>query len=189
MAKIYTKGGDKGETSLVGGQRVPKTSTQIESYGTVDELNTALGLAIVVAKMTDNTKELATDLETIQHWLFDLGSLLAATDEDRKAYKLRQLTAEHVTWLEGRIDAATAKLPPLKNFILPGGCELSARLQFCRTVARRAERVTLDSADVAVLPPFAVPFLNRLSDYLFVAARLANQLAGKEDILWREVVP
>lgn len=189
MARIYTKGGDQGETSLVGGQRVPKTSPQIDAYGTIDELNTILGLC---RSACDQSKDrwfdaIDHDLETLQHWLFDLGSLLAATPGDRTRFKLRALSAGHVTWLEGRIDDMTAKLQPLKNFILPGGHPVACHLHQARTVARRAERCML--AQPADLPDQAVPFINRVSDYLFVVARYANHLAGVADVPWKQVDP
>ena len=189
MARIYTKGGDKGETSLVGGQRVPKTNPQIEAYGTIDELNTILGLCRTACAQSKDRwfDDLDRELETLQHWLFDLGSLLAATADDRTRFSLRTLTPAHVTWMEASIDAMTAKLQPLKNFILPGGCAVASQLHQARTVARRAERCMLAQANT--LPDQAIPFINRLSDYLFVAARYANHLAGVADVHWKKVDP
>ena len=193
-AKIYTKTGDQGQTSLVGGQRILKNDARIEAYGTVDELNAALGVArAALERMASLPKaaELNTDLETIQNWLFDLGSLLAATPEDRTKFALTPLTVERLQWMEARIDAATTLLQPLRNFILPSGCEAAAHLHVARTIARRAERCILvaGSSDdcAAYLPALAVPFINRLSDYLFVMARLANHIAGVGDVLWTRV--
>lgn len=191
MARIYTKGGDKGETSLVGGQRVSKTHAQIEAYGTIDELNTVIGLCRAACAGSKDRwfDALDRDLEFLQHWLFDLGSLLAATPDDRARFNLRPLTAGHVTWLEGRIDDMTARLQPLKNFILPAGCPVACHLHQARTVARRAERCMLTPGEAESLPDQAVPFINRLSDYLFVAARYANHLAGLPDVPWKAVDP
>lgn len=190
MAKIYTKTGDTGGTALVGGQRVPKTHVQIEAYGTVDELNSNLGVVRAQLGAQGNLQNLDQQLETIQHWLFDLGSLLAATPEDRIQYKLRPLTEQHVVWLEKRIDELQTKLPALKNFILPSGSLAGAQLHVCRTVARRAERKILNMAERGdKLPDFSLMFINRLSDYLFVIARMVNQECGKGDVMWSQVNP
>lgn len=197
MAKIYTKVGDRGETSLVGGQKVAKDDLRIEAYGTVDELNSVIGVAR--AGLTEVLRspsyqhkaealgQINNDLETLQHWLFDLGSLLATLPADREKYKLPQITPEHTKFLEERIDGATAVLPALRNFILPAGTVIAAQLQVARTVARRAERcMTRTRSD---LPDHAIPFINRVSDYLFVMARLANHHLGTNDVEWKKSVP
>jgi cob(I)alamin adenosyltransferase len=189
MARIYTKTGDKGETGLVGGQRVPKTAAVIEAYGTVDELNAVLGLAREACEGEKKLKSLGEDLATVQHWLFDLGGLLAADPADRVKFKLRPMTAQHAQWMEKRMDEATAQLPPLKDFILPGGSEASARMHLARTVCRRAERLCLASELKSWLPDGAGIFLNRLSDYFFVMARLANHRLGVSDVKWQAVEP
>lgn len=189
MARIYTKVGDKGQTSLVGGQKVSKDDLRIEAYGTIDELNSVLGSARVAvgesSKKASNLAELDQDLETIQHWLFDLGSLLATIAEDREKFKLPQITQEQIQWLEARIDSATAELKPLKNFILPAGSEASARLHVARTVARRAERCMVMMG--AELPENSLPFINRLSDYFFTMARYCNHALKIEDVIWKRI--
>lgn len=194
MAKIYTKVGDKGQTSLVGGQKVPKSDARIEAYGTIDELNSVVGVvrnalehAVRKGRCVEALSHLDGDLETLQHWLFDLGSLLATLPADREKYKLPEITPAHIRFFEEKIDAATAIMPPLKNFILPAGSDLSVHLHVARTVARRAERcmVLLDGE----LPENAIPFLNRISDYLFVMARLCNQHLGVTDVEWKKSVP
>jgi cob(I)alamin adenosyltransferase len=189
MARIYTKTGDKGDTGLVGGQRVPKTAAAIEAYGTVDELNSIVGLCREACRADQSLKALDGDLETIQHWLFDLGGLLACAPEDRAQYKLRALSDAHAHWLEKRMDAATAELPPLKHFVLPGGSEAAARLHMARTVCRRAERLCLVDELKPWRPEGAMIFLNRLSDYFFVMARLANHRLAVDDVKWQAVEP
>lgn len=180
MAKIYTKVGDKGQTGLVGGQKVTKDDPRIEAYGTIDELNSVIGVARCA--LSASSEDLNQDLQTIQNWLFDLGSLLAALEADRDKYQLPPISEEQIRWLESRIDHATEQLKPLKNFILPGGCPASAQLHVARTVARRAERCMVGLHDE--LPANAIPFINRLSDYLFVVARYCNHLAKIEDTPW-----
>ncbi len=190
MAKIYTKTGDKGKSSLVGGQKVLKNDPRLECYGTVDELNSSLGLVRTeiqslfkaLGHRQDSLSALDADLAKVQHWLFDLGSQLATIPSEREKFKLPSVTLEEVEWMEGKIDAATAVLPPLKTFILPGGSELSARFHLSRTIARRAERCMMELGDEN--PEFAIPFINRLSDYLFTMARYANFLCDQKDVLW-----
>lgn len=193
MAKIYTKVGDKGSTSLLGGQKVPKDDDRIAAYGTVDELNSVLGWARSAldaaarapgAPAVERLATLNADLENIQHWLFDLGGLLASNREDRAKFKLAAFTPERVSWLESRIDAATAVLPPLKEFILPGGSEAASRLHVARTVARRAERRMIGLGEH--IPENAIPFINRLSDYLFTVARWVNHKLGVADVVWKK---
>ena len=203
MAKIYTKVGDKGQTGLVGGQKVSKSGVRLDSYGTIDELNSVLGLArVVIHQVTmskaptaaavidrafDSLLNLNGDLETIQHWLFDLGGLLASLPEDREKMGLAPLTLEQVQWLEVRIDGATGMLKPLRNFILPGGSDCAAHLHIARTVARRAERHMVAMGDDC--PENAIPFINRLSDYFFTMARLCNYLLAVEDVIWKKTTP
>jgi cob(I)alamin adenosyltransferase len=180
--KIYTKQGDHGKTVLFDGTRVSKDHLRIETYGTVDELNSALGLAIV--DCTDNSlRELLTKL---QRQLLDLGSDLATPLDSKNSAKVRRIGAEHVTFLEQQIDAATAQLPPLKRFIIPGGSVTAARLHVARTICRRAERslVSLMEREAAVIGEHPLVYLNRLSDLFFTLARLANQLDGRGDVEW-----
>ena len=178
--KIYTRTGDDGMTGLIGGRRVRKCDPRIDCYGTVDELNAALGVACVV--MPD---EVAARLRAVQNDLFVLGSHLASPTEGAGSpVALPPLDESIVTRLESEIDAAEADLPALRQFILPGGAEASARLHFARTVCRRAERLAVDLAQEMPVPPVVVRYLNRLSDWLFVQARWCNRSEGVADIPW-----
>jgi cob(I)alamin adenosyltransferase len=182
--KIYTKKGDAGETGLYGNVRVPKDDLRIRTYGTFDELNSVLGLALCE---TDLPNLLKAPLQRIQGELFQMGAELATPRGKETGIQLVQ--TESTETLEKEIDAMEAKLPALKTFILPGGAKTSALLQFARTVSRRAERelVTLNRAEpqrAAILQ-----YMNRLSDYLFVCARYANHEAGKTDIPWIAPAP
>ncbi len=181
LNKIYTRTGDKGETALSNGERVPKDSLRVEAYGTVDELNATLGLARLHA-----TGPLAERLAVIQNDLFDLGADLSRPQMDRDAdapYPVLRIIDSQVTRLETEIDAMNAALEPLRSFILPGGSALSAHLHLSRTVARRAERAATALAAAGDANPAAIKYLNRLSDWLFVAGRVANE-NGALDILW-----
>jgi cob(I)alamin adenosyltransferase len=186
VAKIYTKVGDKGQTSLVGGQKLSKSETRLEAYGTVDELNSVIGLARVACD-ADGLTNLNADLETIQHWLFDLGGLLASLPADREKFGLLPVGEDRIRWLEERIDSATTVLKPLRDFILPGGSEPAAILHVARTVARRAERHMVEMKDD--LPENAIPFINRLSDYFFVMARFCNHVLQVDDVIWKKTKP
>lgn len=190
--KIYTRSGDKGMTSLVGGTRVSKSDPRLESYGTVDELNSILGMARAELRQLDlagakpGLHLLAEQLEKIQNRLFNLGSLLACEDARMKS-RLPVISEAHIAELEQQIDVMTEQLPELKEFILPGGHKLAATLHFARTVCRRAERLTIFLYDDRQIEdPLLLHFLNRLSDYLFVAARFANFLTGISDIKWQK---
>ena len=179
--KIYTKTGDEGITGLLGNRRVPKDDLRIEAYGTVDELNAVLGLAR--AQGLDPAADgLAAQL---QDELFAVGSALA--DPDPKGKYHHAIRAEHATRLEGIIDALEAELPPLTNFILPGGSLAAAQLHLARTVCRRAERlvVRLARQPGADVPTALIVYLNRLSDLLFVMARVVNHRARVSDIPWK----
>jgi cob(I)alamin adenosyltransferase len=178
--KIYTKTGDDGTTGLIGGARVRKSDRRIECYGTVDELNAALGLAAAVTE-----GELTKRLRTVQEDLFVIGSHLAAPEHSAQAAKLPLLDESIVARLEMQIDAAEADLPPLRNFILPGGSEAAARLHVARAVCRRAERLLVEFAMDRPVPTVVLTYLNRLSDWLFVQARWANLRAGIADIPWK----
>lgn len=174
--KIYTKTGDKGKTSLIGG-RVDKDDLRVEAYGTIDELNSFVGKAMTELDATI-FKDLLEDLETIQNELFDGGGDLSNVMKERH-YKL---TEEPIEVLEQRIDKLMEEAPPLERFILPGGTSAAASLHIARTVTRRAERqtVSLMKAEEDV-SPVVVRYLNRLSDYLFVAARIANSRVNMPD--------
>jgi cob(I)alamin adenosyltransferase len=175
--KIYTKTGDKGETGLWGGDRIAKDSVRIIAYGTVDECNTILG----VVRTCDIAPALDKMMQWIQNKLFMVGSDLA-TPSDKKA--VVRIGRREVGQLEKWIDRLEKSLPPLRNFILPGGCPASAFLHQARTVCRRAERGVVSLTREEPAAAGAAVFLNRLSDFLFVAARTANYQAGIADILW-----
>ncbi|MFV0303757.1 MAG: cob(I)yrinic acid a,c-diamide adenosyltransferase [Paracoccus sp. (in: a-proteobacteria)] len=181
LNKIYTRTGDKGDTALSDGSRVAKHDPRVEAYGTVDELNATLGLCRLHA-----TGELAARISVIQNDLFDLGADLSrpnmAADADA-GYEVLRIVQPQVVRLETEIDAMNANLQPLRSFILPGGATLAAHLHQSRTVARRAERRATELAAGGDINPVAVKYLNRLSDWLFVAARLSNN-SGLDDILW-----
>ncbi len=176
--KIYTKTGDQGETGLIGGDRVAKDHARIEAYGTVDELGALLG----AARSAGATTELGAQLEAIQNELFVIGSQLASPKENDK---LPALGEGSIRQLETWIDEAEEKLPALKQFILPGGGPAGSMLHLARTVCRRAERRVHSLARETNLPGEIPVFLNRLSDYLFTAARLANQNDGVGDEPWK----
>jgi cob(I)alamin adenosyltransferase len=177
--KIYTRTGDDGTTGLLGGSRVAKHDARLDAYGTVDELNAVLGLAAVTAEA-----ELRQLLGPVQETLFVIGSHLAAPADNAAAQKvLPPLDPNGVARLEAQIDAAEAELPKLTTFILPGGTETAARLHVARTVCRRAERQVIAFAGHAAYSPVTA-YLNRLSDWLFVQARLANHRAGVADVKW-----
>jgi len=177
LDRIYTRGGDGGETSLGSGERVPKDDPRIEACGDVDELNAVLGVALARGAPPD-------PLERVQNDLFDLGADLSVPLSDTKRERLR-VTAEQVAWLEGLCDEANADLPPLRSFVLPGGTETAALLQLARTVCRRAERRVVTLAAREEVNPEARAYLNRLSDLLFILARAANAQTGAEVPLWK----
>jgi cob(I)alamin adenosyltransferase len=176
--KIYTKTGDDGTTGLFGGERVAKSDPRIDCVGTVDELNAALGFAAVTAQ-----NELLESIRLVQNDLFVLGSHLATPAEEKNS-SLPPLEDAIVYRLETQINAAETQLAPLRNFILPGGTELAARLHLARTICRRAERLLVAFAPRRPLPATMLTYLNRLSDWLFVQGRLANAVAGVPDVLW-----
>lgn len=181
LSKIYTRTGDTGETALVDGTRVPKHSARVNAYGTVDETNATVGLARLHA-----TGDMAAALARISNDLFDLGADLGrpAMEKDAEAgYTVLRMLPSQVARLEAEIDTMNARLTPLRSFILPGGSPLSAQLHLCRTVCRRAERLSVELAAVESVNPDAVKYLNRLSDWFFVAGRIANN-DGADDVLW-----
>ena len=183
LNKIYTKTGDSGTTGLAAGPRRSKADLRIESFGAVDEANAALGLAMLYA---GDQPQLADMLTRIQNDLFDLGADLATPDTgDKPEWEPLRIVDAQVERLEKEIDLLNADLSPLNSFILPGGSALSAHLHLARTIARRAERlvVALKEKDGEIVSAAALKYVNRLSDFLFVAARYAND-KGKADILW-----
>lgn len=181
MAKIYTKTGDEGMTSLVGGKRVSKSSVRLEAYGTVDELNSYLGLLLV--SLTDETAR--NCIIESQSILFSVGAVLATEVEDVKTLP-QAVHAEDVEALERQMDEWNAALPGWRGFVLPGGVESAARAQVCRAVCRRAERRILTLAHEAEVPKEVIQYVNRLSDFLFVLALRENFLAGRDEILWQK---
>lgn len=181
LNRIYTRRGDSGETSLAGGQRLPKDALRIECYGTVDELNAFVGLACLSA--SENLPEIAAILRRVQHELFNLGSILATRVEDIHP-KQPRITTTEITQLESEIDSVNEGLPALRSFVLPGGSRLSAELHICRTVCRRAERIAVALAREEAMPPEAVQYLNRLSDAFFVWSRWVNHELGLPELLW-----
>lgn len=181
---IYTRTGDDGTTGLIGGRRVSKANIRIEAYGTVDELNAVLGQC--VAESDNPAQSIAQSLTPVQNELFAVGAHLATPPNSPHASGLPPLKVEWVARLEGEIDRAQAVLSPLRNFILPGGTPLAAKLHLARTVARRAERLVVGLHEVEPQEELLLTYLNRLSDWLFVHARLANHLSGREDIPWQK---
>lgn len=176
--KIYTKSGDQGESGLVGGKRISKQSGLFEAIGDVDELNAWIGLC----RCKCSSLELDTSLQKIQSLLFEIGAELATPQESR--FVNETLAESHVQYLEASIDFQTKELAPLRSFILPGGTEMSANLHAARAVCRRAERSVVGIANDGGVRPVVLQFLNRLSDWLFVAARTANRIEGVEDVKW-----
>jgi cob(I)alamin adenosyltransferase len=183
LNRIYTKRGDAGETSLVGGHRVPKDALRIEAYGTVDELNAFVGMAAVSCGDDSRLAALAAILRRVQHELFNLGSILATQPADVHPQQPRVTSAE-TAQLEREIDAMNAGLPPLRSFVLPGGSRLNAELHVTRTVCRRAERLLVAMAREESIPPEVIPYLNRLSDAMFVWSRWVNHALGVPEVLW-----
>lgn len=183
LNRIYTRAGDGGETRLAGGQRVPKDSLRIECYGTVDELNSLVGMARVSTLEDERLEWLAGILLRVQHELFNLGSILATRPEDVRPQQPRVTDAD-VERLEAEIDYANESLGPLRSFVLPGGPRLNTELHAARTVCRRAERLTVALSRQEQVPPEAIRYLNRLSDALFVWSRWANHALGAEEVLW-----
>ena len=176
--KIYTKKGDNGNTSLFGGQTVSKSASRIESYGTVDELNSILG----VVRSFNISKSVDEWLNKVQHQLFVLGADLATPQNNNT--RIDRISQDEIDFLEKTIDHMDEELPPLKNFILPGGTSAAASIHHARTVCRRAERLTVACAMEVELSELTVKYLNRLSDFLFMLGRYENFKSGKKDTLW-----
>lgn len=181
LNKIYTRTGDSGQTALGDGHRVAKHSVRVEAYGTVDETNAAVGVARLHAEGA-----LDSQLAMIQNDLFDLGADLCRPNPEADAeaeHPPLRVSEAQLTRLEAEIDEMNAALDPLRSFVLPGGTALAAHLHMCRTIARRAERLTTALAEVEAINPISLKYLNRLSDWFFVAARVAND-QGRADVLW-----
>lgn len=178
--RVYTRAGDDGTTALAGGQRVAKDSLRIEAYGTVDELNSAIGIAVAAGL----EEPLTEPFGVIQQVLFNLGAELATPREPGEETTGPRVEARHVEQLESWIDDWNDDLEPLTSFVLPGGDATAAHLHLARTICRRAERLTFTLGREEQVGEFVSPYLNRLSDLLFVASRLQNQLGGHGDVLW-----
>ena len=181
--KLYTKGGDKGRTSLIGGERVRKTDVRVEAYGTADELQA--NIAYLADKMMHEELLLpyVEDCRKICSLLMTTCSLLALGS--RCEHQLPHHTTEDVAWLEGRIDALQAELKPVEYFTIPGGCELSSLCHICRTVCRRAERRAIEAAENYEIDEALLILLNRLSDYLYALCRTITERLNAEEVLWR----
>ncbi len=180
ITKVYTRTGDDGTTGLGGGQRVAKESLRVSAYGTVDELNSQLGVALACGL----TERLVAPLKRVQNDLFHLGSDLCILEADKQKFKVPQIEPRHVVFLEQLMDELSLELEPLANFILPGGSLGAAQLHVARSVCRRAERDTLALSRQEPVGGHTIPYLNRLSDALFVMARYENLRQGAGDVLW-----
>lgn len=185
MMKIYTRTGDKGETGLIGGRRVPKSDPRIVAYGAVDELNSNIGLAVAFLSRHAEFEDLCKVLVQIQNDLFVIGSDLADASYPENRFKSPRATEGMSAALEPLIDKFELELEPITNFILPGGSIESSLLHKCRGVARRAETNVVALSKIGALNPAIIIYINRLSDLLFVAARLANKRVGTPDVVWR----
>ncbi len=179
--KIYTKTGDAGETSLFNGSRVKKHNSRVNLYGTVDELNSIIGIAISFC----GHEEFTSLLQKLSLSLFNLGSDLATPLDPKPKFEVPRIGQSNIDELEQLIDKFDSELPKLKYFILPGGSHSASFLHQARTVCRRAERLATELSEVESLGDYVVKYLNRLSDFLFVAARYANKVDGREDIMWK----
>jgi len=177
--KIYTKKGDQGQTSLIGGTKVPKHHLRINAYGTVDELNSYIGLL----RDQDISKDIIDVLLIIQERLFTIGSMLAA-DPEKSKMKLPEILDDDITLLETEMDQMESNLPEMRNFVLPGGHQTVSFCHLARCVCRRAERLTVELSEDNRLPKRIIIYLNRLSDYLFVLARKLTSDLGAEEIPW-----
>ena len=184
MAKspIYTRTGDGIETSIIGGDRIPKYSLRLEAYGTVDELSSFIGNLVADDSVIDEQR---VDLIKVQNMLFNIGGYLATPPSIRKP-EVPGLSQDNIAEMEAWIDTMDEQLPKLNNFIIPGGCKASAKANMARTVCRRAERRILQLASEEVINPLVMAYINRLSDYLFVIGRYLNKFANFEEITWQK---
>lgn len=179
--KIYTKTGDDGSTGLNGGKRVQKSELRVSVYGTIDELNSVLGIVVSL----ETPEQIKGTLQQLNSLLFVAGSDIATPFENSRSISIERINSNNILWLESLIDEYTSQLPELKHFILPGGSQASAFLHLARTVCRRAERLAVELSQREDIGEFIIKFLNRLSDFLFTASRYANHLAGIKDIEWK----
>lgn len=183
--KLYTKSGDDGSTGLFGGDRVSKDHPRVEAYGTVDELNASLGLVSAILDADNELGQRFADILTrLQSRLFDIGADLATPEASRHESKISRIAQPHIDEAEGWIDEVDAGNDPMTSFVLPGGCELAARLHLARVVCRRAERRMVNLSHTDTVNPLSIIFINRLSDLLFAMARRANKEAGVPDVPW-----
>lgn len=186
--KVYTRSGDKGDTGIVGGERIAKDSLRIEAYGTVDELQAHIGALVVLLKQSEGKPDVAIStiktLNRILNELFDLGTELATPWEDRGKWIKKPITPECIELLEKEIDGWTENVEPLKSFVLAGGGPLSVQCHIARTVCRRAERVTISFSREEKVSPEVVKYLNRLSDHLFALGRHLSHEFDEEEVLW-----
>ena len=180
ITKVYTRTGDDGTTGLGGGQRVPKDSLRVAAFGTVDELNSQIGVAVALGLV----ERLLVALKPIQNELFHVGSDLCILEEDKQKFAVPQIEERHVLALEQLMDELSAQIAPLENFVLPGGTSGAAQLHVARTVCRRAERETIALSRSEPIGAFVIRYLNRLSDALFVMARYENHVREIPDVLW-----
>ncbi len=179
LDKIYTRGGDKGKTSLGNGKRIDKTNIRIEAFGAIDETNALLGIAII--KLPSPYKEM---ILRIQNDLFDLGADLCVPEEKNSKYKPLRINQKQINRLEQEIDSMNKNLKPLKSFILPGGTKESAYLHLARTITRKAEILIIKLHKKEKINPLTIKYINRLSDHLFVLARSMNKYNKTKDVLW-----
>jgi cob(I)alamin adenosyltransferase len=182
ITKVYTRQGDGGETRLGGGQKVSKNSARIKTYGTVDELNSVIGIALAF----EPTPTIKEALMNIQHQLFTLGGELSVLEEDKQKWQMKVIESAHVEDLERLMDTLNAELQPLEDFILPGGTKAAAFLHQARCVCRRAERLAVELSKQEKIGEQVIKYLNRLSDALFVLARYENFKSGVSDIYWQK---
>ncbi len=187
ITKVYTRRGDRGETDLVGGQRESKASVRIESYGTVDELNSHVGLLAAMLSDKGGAPAIDEELERIQSCLFNVGTYLATDTSSTPLYPSAMLPDGEVQRLETLIDAMQRDLPPLPGFVLPGGSVLSAQAHVCRTVCRRAERCVVRLSEQTDIADEMLSYLNRLSDYLFVLSRKLNFVEKEAEKIWHNI--
>ncbi len=181
-SKIYTKGGDRGQTSLIGGTRVGKNNQRIEAYGTIDELNAFIGLLSTYALKESDI----LFLKEIQHKLFNMGSNLATDPDKTTLQQASIIESVDISNLEDAIDRMDDELPELNNFVLPGGSAAGATAHICRTITRRAERRVIDLNETSPLDPAIIQYLNRLSDYFFVLSRYITVNEGNTEFLWKK---
>lgn len=181
--KLYTKGGDKGRTSLIGGERVRKTDVRVEAYGTADELQANIAYLADRMSHEEALSEYVEDCRWICSKLMTVCSSLAVGSNCE--YEIPAITDEHIAWLEGRIDALQAELKPVEYFTIPGGCELASLCHICRTVCRRAERRAIEAAESYEVDKHLLVLLNRLSDYLYALCRTITERLDAEEVLWQ----